>query len=199
MSLKMVEFSRPMDTATHLLVLLHGRGADEMDLLPLGSSFDPRFRIISVRAPMIMGGGYAWYSSASDTPRFTREISEATRELEKVLAGFDLPIVVLGFSQGGLVATRFAMTSSLQVAGVVSLSAPPLAESMVEKLDEMPVFWGHGTEDTVVVLDRGNVTLRHLTEAGAHVTARRYRMSHTICDQELLDINNWTKEILDQR
>src|SRR5437899_651727 len=43
-------------------VVMHGYGTDEHDLLPIAESFDPRWRIISLQAPIeLSNGGHAWY------------------------------------------------------------------------------------------------------------------------------------------
>src|SRR5437867_12893845 len=43
------------------LLLLHGRGADEEDLMGLQAALDPRLTIVSARAPFRLGPGFAWY------------------------------------------------------------------------------------------------------------------------------------------
>ena len=48
------------------LIMLHGRGADERDLLALAANFDRRLLTISVRAPYVLGPGYHWYEFAAD-------------------------------------------------------------------------------------------------------------------------------------
>ena len=101
------------------LILLHGVGSDENDLVELGSEIDPGILVVSARAPIELSpGSYAWFKV-----RFTPEgpvfdVDEALASL-KILSGFIKEIserygvgktVLAGFSQGGIMSACVALT-----------------------------------------------------------------------------------------
>ncbi|MCY0898742.1 MAG: alpha/beta fold hydrolase [Firmicutes bacterium] len=183
-----------------LVLLLHGRGADEEDLMPLAALFARHDLVLSVRAPYAFGPGYAWYGLTPDGKAQGQELRESVRALSQLIdqkAAGTIPTLLVGFSQGGLAA---AMTASERegrgIQGVVSLSAPPMPEVPSHPtLTDVPIFVGHGTEDPVVPLSRGELTRDILVRLGARVTFRRYPMGHMISEAELDDIRRWVSRL----
>ncbi|MCY0879158.1 MAG: phospholipase [Firmicutes bacterium] len=183
-----------------LVLLLHGRGADEEDLLPLASLFAPDSMVLAVRAPYPFGPGYAWYRLTPDGTAHLEDLSESVHALNDLIdarAGNRWPTVLLGFSQGGLVS---ALTASAREArgiqGIVSLSAPPLPQVPDHPtLAGLPVFVGHGTEDPVVPFQRGELTRDLLIRLGARVSFHRYPMGHMISEAELGDVRRWLSRL----
>lgn len=113
-----------------LLVLLHGIGADENDLLPLAGALDPRFLCVSVRAPHeAFPMGYAWYAIDWSTSPPTGDLAQAERSREELCAllpelsarhGTDpARTFLLGFSQGAAMALAVALTRPDLVRGAV--------------------------------------------------------------------------------
>jgi len=183
------------------VVLLHGRGADEEDLLPLAQFFPFVGRVISVRAPYGMGAGYAWYGMTDEGIENVSQLNQSIAWLDALLqeeVPRDALLILLGFSQGGVAAAGLAAYRQAKgIGGLVSLSAPPLPESLVSPvLEHLPVFWGHGVSDPVVPIERGEVALKRLYMMGVVVTEHRYPMVHTIGDQEVRDVRDWTRKIV---
>jgi phospholipase/carboxylesterase len=178
-----------------LLVLLHGRGSDEQDLLSLAGYFNEGARVVSVRAPYRYGSGYAWYTfTDAARPRLAEwaaSVQELTQWIDSAHNG--LPVVLLGFSQGGQIAQAVAVQRAGQpVRALVSLSAPPLFELPPgQPLKGLPAFWGHGTTDPVVSPERGEETLSLLVKLGASVLPRRYAMGHSVTPEEISDIQTF--------
>lgn len=184
---------------TRLAVMLHGRGSDEEDLLPLAPVFGPAVEVVSVRAPIPFGPGYAWYGMRPDGSPDRQEWPETVAALDALvndLAG-ERSVLLLGFSQGGMMAQALAVHRHTRgIDGVITLSAPPLLDAPPPgALEGLAVFWGHGRQDPVVSPARGDETLAKLEAAGARVTARRYPIPHTISQPELQDVERWLHEI----
>lgn len=186
-------------TAKKLLVLLHGRGSDENDLLPLTDFLDPDLRVLSVRAPYRFGPGYAWYTySDAGRPRLPQledSVNALTELVDRQHRG--LPTILFGFSQGGQMAQALATRrAGTVVRALVTLSAPPLFDwPSGEPLKGLPVFWGHGAADPVVTPERGEETLAGLSKLGAAVSAHRYPMGHAIVPQEMDDVSRFLKDV----
>jgi len=152
-----------------LLVLLHGIGTDEDDLLPLVPSLDPRFLVISARAPYPEPPGYRWYAIdwvmtppsadpaeiASSRDLLASFVEEATSK-----HGIDPSCVfLLGFSQGAIMALALLLARPDLVRGVVAhsgrLARIAGGESRAEQLSRAEVLLLHGEEDPVVPVAEG--------------------------------------------
>src|SRR5690349_10377271 len=73
------------------LLLLHGRGADEEDLMGLVGALDPRLVVVSARAPFRWGPGFAWYGTAGDEAETMRaSLEELRRFADDLPAAYDI-------------------------------------------------------------------------------------------------------------
>ena len=185
------------------LVLLHGYGADEHDLLPLAHALDPRLCAVSLQAPLSMGGGArSWYSLRQDGRGLTFDAAEAAEAarlaglaIEEIARASPKPFL-LGFSQGASIALAVALARPQLVAGVLSLSGvPPRMEpeqlAAPAALRGFPVFAAHGTEDPILPIELGRANRAELGRLGCEVTWREYPMGHMVLPQELDDARAW--------
>jgi phospholipase/carboxylesterase len=124
---------RAPSAAPPLLVVLHGIGADEHDLLPLAGVLDPRFRVVSLRAPHRYAIGYAWFEIVFLAGgRVRPHLEQAAHSLARLRAwlaaaparlGTDpRRTYLLGFSQGAMMSLGVLRTRPELLAGVVALS-----------------------------------------------------------------------------
>ena len=180
-------------------VLLHGRGSDEADLLGLSGLFPQGSRVVSLRAPHAFGPGYAWYGMDSHGRADQEELGNSVKLIDHFIDEQDpkSPIILLGFSQGGLMAALTgAKRRGRQIRGIAVLSAPPMAQALEDRpLAGIPVFWAHGRDDAVVALARGERMRAMLEEMGAELTAQTYAGGHMVGPQEMEDLAQWVKQI----
>jgi phospholipase/carboxylesterase len=193
------------------LVLLHGRGADEYDLLGLADWLDPRLTVISVRAPFPLGPGYHWYDlvqiGAAEPVSYAAARTRLTAWLDALVPAHGLDparVYLLGFSQGAVMAAGLLLDPAglaVRPAGAVLLSGylpldqhPPVA---ADALAGVPVFVGHGRQDPLIPVEFGRHARDTLTGFGATVTYREYPIPHTIGETELADIAAWLTARLD--
>jgi phospholipase/carboxylesterase len=191
------------------LVLLHGFGADEHDLLPIGRELDPRLRIVSLQAPIQLDfGGRAWFN-LEQTPRGfafdPEEVAEAARlalEAVEEIAGRGPPPILCGFSQGAGIALSVVLARRELSAGALVLSGvPPRAQQPPPPgtLRGYPAFVAHGTDDPLLPVAIGHATRDLLVELGAEVTFREYPMGHMVIPAELADARGWLSTVLAPR
>lgn len=197
---------------TPVVLLMHGRGADLTDLVPLGRSFPARVALVFPRAPHPgapwgYGPGWAWYRyEGGDRPEMESFRSSQTALDELIdglpdLLGFDPgPVVPGGFSQGGTMALGYALQHPGTVPAVLNFSgfvpAHPDVELSPATVADTAFWWGHGTEDPAVVFDlarRGRFALR---QAGAELETRDYPMGHGILPEELDDAIVWLETVV---
>ncbi|MFO7895072.1 MAG: alpha/beta hydrolase-fold protein [Longimicrobiales bacterium] len=199
---------------TPVVLLMHGRGADLTDLIPLGRAFPDRVARVFPRAPHPgapwgYGPGRAWYRyEGGDRPeeesfRVAQAALDELFEGLPTLLGFEPgPVVPGGFSQGGTMAIGYALRHPGKVPGVLNFSgfvpSHPDLEVTPETVADTAFWWGHGTRDPAVAYEplavRGREALR---EAGARLEPRDYPMGHGIIPEELEDAVAWLAGVLE--
>jgi len=197
-----------VDTETPaLLILLHGVGSNERDLFGLATDLDPRFTVISARAPLTLPyGGFGWYP-VQFTPQgpvidmTAAQTSQAALNqfIEQAQAAFEVPperTLLMGFSQGAIMSLNTLLTNPERIGGVVAMSGRllPDAESSYvapERLDGFPVIVVHGTFDDVLPIGDGRAVRALLEKRPVKLTYHEYPMGHHISDASFADIQRW--------
>ena len=177
------------------LVLLHGRGADELDLLPLLDLLDPQQRLVGLlpRGPLALPpGGAHWYAVREigfpDPDTFLATFAEVSTWLEAALseAGV-LPehVAFGGFSQGAVMSHSLGLAASRpRPAGILAMSGfIPTVDGFeldLESRPGLPVSISHGTYDPVISVDFGREARDRLDAAGLDVSYREDPVAHQI-------------------
>jgi len=191
-----------------LLVLLHGYGADEHDLLGLAPDLDPRFDIRSVQGPVALPqGGRAWFSLSVGPDgglSFDLDQAESSRKtllrfiFEAVAADDADPdrVYLAGFSQGAMLATAIALTVPQRVAGAVGMSGriPHEVQEKVapaEALAGLPILIVHGTRDPMLPIENGRSSQAFLSKLPVALTYREFPMAHQIIPESLRLVAGW--------
>ncbi len=181
---------------TPLLVLLHGVGSNEHDLLGLAPALPPAWTLASLRAPEPWGPGYSWYPlgtpGSPDPGPVDLAVAGVLEWIDSVAT--DHPrIGLLGFSQGGSMALQLLRDRPDGFAFAVSLSGfvvPGITDTRDEAVAAVRprVFLGHGDLDPVIP---GEATARTAVWAAANtdVTDRSYEgLPHAVSAAELADV-----------
>jgi phospholipase/carboxylesterase len=191
----------PRGEAEGLLVLFHGRGADEHDLFPLLDRLDPERRLLGVtpRGPLTLPpGGAHWYAlyrlGEPDPQTFLATYASVVEWLGGL--GFAPERTILaGFSQGavmtyalGLAKARPRPAALIALSGFIP-SVPGFELDLTPPLP--PVAIGHGTYDDVIGVEWGRAARELLTNAGADVLYRESPMGHSIDPAFLEEIAAW--------
>ncbi len=208
----------PNPTAT--ILLMHGLGADGNDFVSIAnelelSSVGP-VRFVFPNAPVIpvtINGGFqmpAWYdilgtdlAKREDEAglRTSQGAIEALIAHEKARGIAAHRIVVAGFSQGCAMALMTGLRHRERLAGIVGLSGylPLAATTAAERHaanHQTPIFLAHGTRDGVVPIARAHATRGALTALGHPVEWHEYGMEHSVCLEEIADLNMWLLRVL---
>ena len=197
------------------VIWLHGLGADGNDFAPIVPELVardwPAVRFVFPHAPVqpvSVNGGVpmrAWYDIFGFDARAPQDEAGIRRAIDAVEALIareherGVPserIVLAGFSQGGAVALAAGLRHAQPLAGIVALSTYlPISATLAPERSaanaHVPIFWGHGSADPVVALQRG-LDSRVLLEAlGYAVDWHTYPMPHSVCAEEVADLRQW--------
>lgn len=197
-----------------LLVLFHGRGADERDLHPLLDVLDPARRLLGLtpRGPLrLPPGGAHWYAVREigypDPSTFTETFALASSWLDAVSedAGIAPERTVLGgFSQGAVMTYALGLGAGRpRPAGLIALSGfvPTVPGFELDLSAPFPrLALGHGALDPVISVDWGRRARELLEEAGAKPVYRESpTLGHSIDPGFLRELPGWLDEVLRPR
>lgn len=215
MSFSLVHLVKPttQKEPAPLLLMLHGYGANEYDLIGLADALDSRFTTISARAPLSLGNGsYAWFPlsftdegiKVLDTKAAIQSRTLILKFLDEVIAHYPIDpkrIILMGFSQGSSMAYSIALTEPHRLLGMVAMSGRLPDERLLklappEQLKNFPIFVSHGLHDQILPIQNGRESEARLRELQLNVTYKEYPMAHQISDTCLSDISTWLTEQL---
>ncbi len=207
------EPARRLPGSPPLLLLLHGVGSHEGDLIALAPHLDGRFFMVSARAPNTLApGSYAWFhlEFTAAGPVIDPEEAEASRLtllrfIDELIAAYGIDprrVYLLGFSQGAIMSLSLALTQPDKVAGVVAMSGRILPEILPlvappPALAGLPILVVHGTEDPMLPIPYGRASRERLAGLGVSLTYREYSMGHEVTMESLQDVADWLRERLD--
>lgn len=182
-------------TGSRVILLLHGYGADEHDLLPYAEYLPADAHVLSVRGPHeANAAGYAWMSSGRDP--FETSTDVLGEFVARIPAAYDVDperVGLFGFSQGAKVALAALVADPDRYAWAVSLNGylPRGYRDRVARAREKSVFVGVGADDSVISPEHGEETADLLADAGLDVTFRSYPVGHRIVREEVEDVTAW--------
>jgi phospholipase/carboxylesterase len=190
------------DPAAPLVVLLHGRGSHERDIVGLADALPAGPAYAAVRAPIAEGGGYAWFANRGIGRPVAESLADTTawfRAWLDEVAPTGRPVVLVGFSGGAAFAGGLVLSDPQRYAGAAILygTLPFDAGLPVEPagLDGLPVLVAQGNQDSVIPRELLDRTWAYLTDgSGAAVTTHRDAGGHGITAAALSALSGWIGE-----
>jgi phospholipase/carboxylesterase len=191
-----------------VLVLLHGRGTSEQDVLPLLEVLDPERRFVGAcpRGPLELPPmGHHWYVvprvGFPDPDTFRASYAALADWLDALAAHTGVAperTILGGFSQGTVMAWAMGLGPDRPLpAGILAISGfVPTVEGWEpdrSRLDGLPVAIAHGSEDPIIPVDFGRAARDLATEAGAEVLYRENRVAHFIDPNVVGDLAAWVQ------
>ena len=194
------------------ILTLHGRGANAFDLLGLAPHIcSGRFLVICPQGPLETPiapdtMGYAWYPMSLGGPPDVAAILSSQKLLkdflDECLRRYPIDpkkLVILGFSQGGVMAYSLALANPKRFAALAILSSwlpkellPQL--NVNDTVQSLPTLIQHGTQDSMIEVARARSSVETLRELHVPLTYREYEMGHEIRPRSLLDLSAWLEE-----
>ena len=192
-------FRPPANPQAPTLLLLHGTGGTEHDLIPLGESLSPGAGLLSPRGKVLERG----------MPRFFRRLAEGvfdlddlqfrTHELAVFVAAaaahykFDAKkVVAVGFSNGANIAASTLLLEPDVLAGAILFRAMvPIVPDPLPSLDSTPVFMSNGRTDSLIQPGEAERLASLLRQAGADLTLEWQPGGHQLTRQDLSQAQQW--------
>jgi phospholipase/carboxylesterase len=187
------------DESGPTLLLLHGTGGNEEDLIPLGQDLAPGAAILSPRGKV----------SEYGAPRFFRRLAEGVFDHEDLLLrthelaefveaaaeeyGFDRSkIVAVGYSNGAnIAASTILLHTGLLRAAILFRAMVPFEPEVTPDLSGLPVFMTAGRMDRMIPPDNTQRLADILAEAGADVDLRWRNVGHPLTSEEVDEAKEW--------
>jgi len=186
------------------IIMLHGRGADENDLISLAPYLDERLFIISARAPFPFSysNGFTWFEiediGKPDSKMFADSYQKLIQFIDDVRKSYPIDqekIFLFGFSMGTMMSYAVVLTQPSWIKGVVANSGIiPEGSGLKYQWDQIkgkPFFVGHGINDSIIPIAFAKRAKELLENAGAQITYREYQMDHQIDEESLGDVIKW--------
>ncbi|WP_431711425.1 alpha/beta hydrolase [Glutamicibacter uratoxydans] len=189
---------------TPLLVLLHGYGSNEEDLMGLMRMLPEEFTYLSVRAPLPAGPGYSWFPLTQEIGYSIESVEASVVQLWEflgpVLEEFS-SVTLLGFSQGMAMATSLARYQREAFRAVVGLSGFVVDSPESKIFDDaalethpLPLFWGRDLADPVITYDKIDYTMGWVPQH-TELTHETYpQIGHSVSAQELADVSDFLRK-----
>jgi phospholipase/carboxylesterase len=205
----------------HSIIWLHGLGADGGDFVGIADEMNlpVAVRYIFPHAPMqpvTINRGFvmrAWYDIAAGDIGAQQDqdgIRKSQRKIEKLIAqekqrGIAAKNIFLaGFSQGGAIVLHTGLRHAERLGGILALSTYlPLADTLANEASnsaiDTPIFMAHGRSDPVIPYNLGKISAEKLSSLGYQLEWREYPMPHSVCMEEVRDIEDWLTRRLNAR
>ncbi len=188
------------DASTPLVVLLHGRGSSEQDIIGLAAHLPAGPAYAAIRAPIAEGGGYAWFANRGigrPVAGSLRSTMDWFRTWLDEVAPPGRPVVLVGFSGGAAFAGGLVLDDPARYAGAAILYGTLPFDAGLStdagRLANLPVFVAQGDGDHVIpreLLDRTWAYL--LAESGAPTVAHRQPGGHQLTAETVHQLGDWT-------
>ncbi len=185
--------------SSRTLLLLHGTGGNERDLLPLGRELDPNASLLSPRGKILENG----------MPRFFRRLAEGVFDLEDLktrtneLADFVTAavrhykldadhIVGVGYSNGAnIAASMLLLRPEIMYSAILFRAMVPLIPDKLPDLSSVHIWIGAGDQDSIIPTSETQRLVELLRSAGADVIIRFFNAGHGLTNSEIETAEQW--------
>lgn len=190
--------------ASTTLLMLHGTGGDENDLVPLGMSLLPGAAILSPRGAVSERGASRFFRRLSEGVFDLEDLAVRTQQLIRFVNGavakYELDaskIIAVGFSNGANIAASVMLTGPSLFAQAILLRAMvPFEPTHPAKLGGTPVLLNSGEWDPIATPEQARRLQSLLTAAGAVATIAFFNAGHELTRDDVVGAVNWLEGVL---
>lgn len=181
------------------LLLLHGTGGDERQLLGLGRELDPAAALLSPRGQVIENGHARFFRRLAegvfDLEDLVRRTNDLAQFITAAAAHYHLApekIVAVGYSNGANIAASILLSQPAILRTAVLLRAMrPFQPNEMPNLAGVRVWIGGGKEDLLIPPRETELLAELLQACGADVTAKFFDTGHGLTNEEFVLVQRW--------
>ena len=189
-------------SSTRTLLLLHGTGGNEHDLIPLGREIDPAAGILSPRGKVLENGMPRFFRRLAEGVFDEEDLKKNTYELADFVSAaaqhYEFPadqIVAVGYSNGANIAASLLLLRPKTLrAAVLFRAMVPLVPEKMPDLSSVRVWIGAGNQDPVIPTSETQRLVELLRSARAEVTIHFVNAGHGLTSAEVETANQWLSE-----
>jgi phospholipase/carboxylesterase len=185
------------------LLLLHGTGGSEHDLIPLGREIDPNAALLSPRGKILENGMPRFFRRLAEGVFDVEDLKQRTNELADFVAAavqhYKLAadsLVAVGYSNGAnIAASMLLLRPEILHAAILFRAMVPLEPEALPDLSPVRVWIGAGNQDPIIPTSETQRLVDLLRRAGADVTVRFFNAGHGLANSEVKAARRWLEDL----
>jgi phospholipase/carboxylesterase len=185
------------------LLLLHGTGGNEHDLIPLGRELDPTAALLSPRGKILENGMPRFFRRLAEGVFDVEDLKQRTNQLADFIAAaakhYKLTtdqIVAVGYSNGAnIAASMLLLRPEILRAAILFRAMVPLEAEDVPNLSSVRVWIGAGDQDPIIPVSEAQRLAELLRRAGADMTIRFANATHGLTDADIKTAQHWLEQV----
>jgi phospholipase/carboxylesterase len=189
-------------TSRRTLLLLHGTGGNEHDLIPLGREIDPNAALLSPRGKVLENGMPRFFRRLAEGVFDVEDLKQRTNELADFVAAavqhYKLApdrLVGVGYSNGAnIAASMLLLRPEILDAAILFRAMVPLVPDNLPDLSPVRIWISAGNQDPIIPTSETERLAQLLRRAGADVTVRFANANHGLTNAEVETAGRWIKE-----
>ena len=186
-------------SSSRTLLLLHGTGGNERDLIPLGRELDSRAALLSPRGKVLENGMPRFFRRLAEGVFDLEDLKNRTNELADFVAaaaqhyGFAADkVVAVGYSNGAnIAASMLLLRPEILSAAILFRAMVPLVPKNLSDLSSVQIWIGAGTDDPIIPTSETKQLAELLRKAGADVTIRHFPAGHELTPDDVEASRDW--------
>lgn len=190
-------------TSDRTLLLLHGTGGNEHDLIPLGRELDPNAALLSPRGKVLENGMPRFFRRLAEGVFDVEDLKQRTNELADFVTAaathYQLApdqVVATGYSNGAnIAASMLLLRPEILHAAILFRAMVPLVPETVPDLRSVRVWIGAGDQDPIIPASEAQRLVELLRRAGADVTIRFANATHGLTEADVKAAQHWLEEL----
>jgi phospholipase/carboxylesterase len=189
-------------TSRRTLLLLHGTGGNEHELIPLGRELDPNAALLSPRGKILENGMLRFFRRLAEGVFDVEDLKQRTNELADFVAAavqhYKLAVdclVAVGYSNGAnIAASMLLLRPEILRAAILFRAMVPLVPENLPDLSPVRVWIGAGNQDPIIPTSETERLAQLLRRAGAGVTVRFANANHGLTNAEVETARHWIEK-----
>ncbi len=190
-------------SSNRILLLLHGTGGNEHDLIPLGRELDPRAALLSPRGKILENGMPRFFRrlaegvfDVEDLKQRTNELADFVSRTAKIYKLAADQVVAVGYSNGAnIAASMLLLRPEILRAAILFRAMVPLVPENLPDLSSVLVWIGAGDHDSIIPTSETRRLVELLRRAGADVTMRFANATHGLTDADVGTARHWLEAL----